>query len=171
VPISDIRPALSWLHHVLQEGAIGYDKRWQNDGLAVIKDYAYDSYENFSKQQHDWRPEIKAVWSKIIHAVLGPNVKDTRPTDGNERVRSFQFAPLTDCRRQFASHIGAPDLEWEPEDEPKSDPGGAVRQTAEDVGEPTELDALLDAPNLEWEPELEPDNWPEHEPEDECESD
>ena len=73
-------------------------------------------YEDFSKQQHDWRPEIKAVWSKKVRTVLGPCVGDTRQTTGKERVRSFKFAPLADCRRQFANHI--PDLEWEPDDEP-----------------------------------------------------
>ena len=90
------------------------------------------------------------------------------------RVRVFQFAPLADCRRQFASHIGAPDMEWqEPDNEPRSAPSVAVGQTTEDVGELTGLDMLQDAPNIEWEPELEPDpdNWPEYEPENELESD
>ena len=128
-------------------------------------------YEDFSKRQHDWRPEIKSVWSKNIHTVLDANVVDTRPTIYNQRLRSFQFAPLADCRRQFASHIGAPDLEWEPDDESESAPVAAGR-TGE-VGEPTESDALHDAPSIEWEPDLEsePDYWPEYEPEDEWESD
>jgi hypothetical protein len=48
-----------------------------------------------------------------------------------------------------------------------------VGLAAEDVGEPTEPDALHDAPSLEWEPELEPDPdyWPEYDPTDEWESD
>jgi len=98
------------------------------------------------------------LWSKKIHAVLGPNVNYTRPTNGNDRVRSFAFAPLADCQRQFASHIGAPGLEWEePDNEPGSAPRAAVGQTAEDVGEPNGSDALQDAPSIEWEPELEPE--------------
>jgi hypothetical protein len=167
--VRSLHGTMSWLHHVLQEGAIG-GGAWQNDGLAVSKDHAYMCYEEFSKRQHAWRPEIKAVWSKHIRAVLGPNVEDTRPTTGNERVRSIAFAPLAVCRRQFTNHIGAPDLEWEePDNEPGSAPGAAVGQTAEDTGS----DALHDAPSIEWEPELEPepDNWSEYEPEDELEGD
>jgi hypothetical protein len=157
----------AWLYHILQEGAIGCEN-WQNDVLTISTNSAYSDYEDFSKRQHAWRPEIKPEWSKKIRRVLRGCVSDTRPKGD----RSFQFAPLAACRRQFETHVGAPNIEWEPENDPKSDPGVAiVLQTAEDVGEPTELDALLDAPNLEWEPELEPDNWPEHEPEDECESD
>jgi hypothetical protein len=75
-------------------------------------------------------------------------VEGTRP--GKDRIRSFQFAPLAKCRRQFEAHARAPNIEWESENEPKSDPTVAVvRQTAEDVGEPTELDAALDAPKLD----------------------
>ena len=127
------------------------------NGLTVSKDDAYMRYEEFSKRQHDWRPEIKAVWSKKIRTMLGSCVSDTRQTNGKGRVRSFQFAPLADCRRQFASHIGAPDMEWEPDNEPETAPGAAVEPTAEDIGEPAELDAPHDAPSIEWEPELEPD--------------
>jgi hypothetical protein len=151
-----LRGALSWLHQTLQDGVID-SYGWEETGLTISKDYAYDNYKEFSKQRREWQPEIKDEWSKNIHAVLGPNVKDTRPTIGNERVRSFQFAPLADCRRQFASHIGAPDLEWEPENEPGSSPSAAGGQATEDVGEPTEQDALQDAATIELEPELEPE--------------
>jgi len=70
---------------------------------------------------------------------------------------------LADCRHQFASHLGASDLEWESDNEPKSDARAAVGQTPQDIGEPTGSDALQDAPSIEFEPELEPDldNWPE----------
>jgi Family of unknown function (DUF5906) len=105
----------SWLYEALQEGAID-GERWQEGGLTVSKDGAYEYYKEFSKQRHEWKPEIKDMWSKKIHAVLGPSVKDTRPTHGNERVRSFQFAPLADCRRQFGMHLGDPDLEWQPDE-------------------------------------------------------
>lgn len=168
-----LRGTPAWLHHVLQEGVIGCD-RWQETGLTISTDHAYDCYKEFSKQRNEHHPEIKDQWSKKIHKVLGPNVKVTRETKATGRVRDFQFTPLPDCRRQFASHIDAPDMEWqELDNEPRSAPSVAVAQTAEDVGEPTGSDALQDAPSIEWEPELEPDpdNWPEYEPENELESD
>ena len=102
----------AWLHHILQEGRIG--REWNADGLTTSTDDAYMRYEEFSKGQHDWRPEIKAVWSKTIRTMLGSCVGDTRQQTNFGRVRSFQFAALADCRRQFANHIGAPDLEWDP---------------------------------------------------------
>ena len=105
-----LRGTMVWLYHILQEGAIG-SETWQNDGLSVSKDHAYMCYEDFSKRQHDWRPEIKPVWSKNIHAALGPNVKDERLTKESRRVYSFQFAPLADCWDQFAKYIGAPEFE------------------------------------------------------------
>ena len=43
---------------------------------------------------------------KKVRSVLGQLCRDTRQTIGNERVRSFKFAPLADCRRQFAIHAG-----------------------------------------------------------------
>ena len=114
-----------WLYEALQDGAIGFD-RWQGAGLTVSKDYAYERYEEFSKQRREWQPEIKDVWSKNIHAALGPNVKDTRLTKDNGRVRSFQFAPLADCRRQFEIHAGAPNIEWEPDNEPSHNLAGPL---------------------------------------------
>ena len=167
--VRSLHGTVSWLHHVLQEGSIRY-KGWNEAGLTISKNDTYECYKEFSKQQHDWRPEIKAVWSKKIHAVLGPNVKDARLTIGNDRVYSFEFAPRADCRRQFANHLGAPDLEWEePENEPKSAPDATIGQPAEDIGQPTDPDALHDAQIIEGGPELEPelDNSPEYEPEDE----
>ena len=69
----------SWLRHVLQEGAIGFC-RWQDAGLVVSKDSAYDCYKEFSKQRREWQPDIKDLWSKTIRAVLGACVRDTRQT-------------------------------------------------------------------------------------------
>src|ERR1019366_7925056 len=100
--------AEAWLYHVLQEGSIGCE-RWQDTGLTVSKDHAYGCFEAFSKQQRAWRPEIKDLWSKKIRTSLGACVADARP----KHVRSFQFAPLADCRRQFETHAGAPNIEWE----------------------------------------------------------
>lgn len=146
----------AWLYHVLQEGAIG-SECWQNTCLSVSTDHAYMCFEDYSKRQRDWRPDRKDLWSKKMRAILGPCMEGTR--SGKDRVRSFQFAPLAKCRRQFEAHARAPNIEWEPENEPKLDSGVAVvRQTTEDVGELTELDVPLDAPELEWEPTEEPDD-------------
>ena len=146
----------AWLYHVLQEGAIG-SERWQNTGLSVSTEHAYMCFEDYSKRQRDYRPDRKDLWSKKMRVMLGPCVEGTRP--GKERVRSFQFAPLKKCRSQFETHARAPNIEWEQENEPKPDTGAAViPQTAEDVGELTELDVPLDAPELEWEPTEEPDD-------------
>ena len=186
----------AWLYRVLHDGAIEHEARntnpkltlntaWDATGLTIPKADAYQSYLAFSKQRHEWQPEIKDLWSKKIRAVLRNCVGDTRPGG----IRSFQFVPLADCRHQFSNHLGDPDLGWEEPDE--GDPGAAVGQTTEDVGEPahsTELqspgaccepgpesqagdapeyepDDCFDAPDIEWEPEIEPDYWPEYEPE------
>ena len=156
----------AWLYHVLQEGAIGY-KNWDSVGLTVSTGDAYGCYEDFSNQQHAWRPEIKSVWSKKMRTALGRCLIDTKQKTGSDRVRSFQLAPLAACRQQFETHVGAPNIEWETENEPMSLPGVAiVRPTADEVGEP--LDAVLNAPGVV---EAEPDEWPEYEPENEYESD
>jgi len=161
-----LRGTKAWLYHVLHEGSVGYD-RWQETGLIIRTDQAYSSYEEFSKQRREWQPEIKAVWSKNIHAVLGPNVEDTRPTIGTERVRSFQFTPLSDCRRQFATHLSAPDLEWgEPENGSEKRPETAETEPEDDDWEPVD-----DPEDDEWEPvdEPQPENEPDNRPEDERE--
>jgi hypothetical protein len=87
----------AWLYDVLQEGSIGHEN-WQSVGITVRTDDAYRCYEDFSKQQRAWRPEIKSVWSKKMRAALGRCVADTKQKTGSDRVRSFQFAPLADCR-------------------------------------------------------------------------
>jgi hypothetical protein len=89
------------LYHILQQGAIGSEE-WQGLGLTVSTDHAYTCYEDVSKRQHEWRPDRKDLWSKKIRAALVSCVVDTRPN----RVRSFQFAPLAKCRRQFEMHVG-----------------------------------------------------------------
>jgi hypothetical protein len=168
-----LRGTPEWLRHVLQEGAIETEE-WNAAGLTIRKDYAYNYYQEFSKQRREFHPEIKDLWSKKIRTLLGACVSDKKQKTDEGRVRMFQFAPLADCRSQFASHIGAPNMEWqEPDNEPASAPGAAVGQTAEDVGEPTKLDAPLDAATIELEPELEPepDYCPEYDPVDDWESD
>ncbi len=88
-----LRGTKLWLYEALEEGIIGSD-RWQETGLTLGKEHAYECYKEFSKQRREWQPEIKDLWSKTIRTVLGPSVGDTRQKSGNERVRSFQFAPL-----------------------------------------------------------------------------
>jgi hypothetical protein len=156
----------AWLYHVLQEGSIGY-KNWERVGLTVSTDDAYGCYEDFSKRQHAWRPEMKSVWSKKMRTALGQCVADTKQKTGSERVRMFQLAPLSDCRRQFATHVGAPNIEWEPENEPKLNPRVAdIQHAAAAVGEPIAPDKLHDAHVLEMEePDNEPKKQPKNEPE------
>ena len=148
---------MAWLYDVPQEGSIS-SEQWQVGGLTMDTDRAYMCYVEFSKRQRDWKPEIKSVWSKNIRAALGLHINPTRPTKGNARVRSFQFAPLDDCRRQFASHLRAPDLAWETESQPHTQ----SREASEGMSdcEDTRLDAL----DTEWEPETDPE--PESELED-----
>ncbi len=147
--VHSLQGSLAWLHDVLYEGYIG-GEQWQDAGLTIETDRAYACYVEFSKRQRDWRPETKPVWSKKIQAALGPHVALTRPIKGNRRVRSFQFAPLTDCQNKFASHLSAPDLEWEVGNQPHQ-----PEETPEDTWDYE--DARLDLPADEWEPELEPE--------------
>jgi hypothetical protein len=132
----------------LQDGEINYSKRWENNGLTIRTEDAYADYEDFSKHQHAFRPDTKSVWSKKVRKVLGRCVSGTRQTQGNDRIRFFQFAPLADCRRQFAAHVGAPDIEWEPEND--------GTENIKDIGKTTTLLAPGDAPepepDFEWEP-------------------
>jgi hypothetical protein len=105
-----LRGTEAWLYNALHEGAIG-GEHWQNDGLTVAKDVAYDDYVEFSKRQRDWRPDVRSVWSKKILELLGDCVKGAKKKDAGERVRVFKFAPLADCRGKFEAHI--PNIEWE----------------------------------------------------------
>jgi hypothetical protein len=114
-----LKGTASWLHHVLQGGDIA-GRRWDKTGLTISRAAAYRHYEEFVKNRREWKPEIIDLWSKTIRNVLGPCVTDVRPKEewSDRRIRSFRFAPLADCRNQFEAHIGAPNIEWEPEDEP-----------------------------------------------------
>jgi hypothetical protein len=147
----------AWLHQLLQESVIGF-KPWQNNGVTIGTDEAYAAYEDFSKRQHAFRPDIKSVWSKKIRKVLGPCVRNTRQTQDNRRIRSFQFAPLADCRHQFATHIGALDMEWDPENDPAqtfvTEAGSIVPLDDREI----EDDAETEPDDVEWEPVDEPDD-------------
>jgi hypothetical protein len=138
-----LRGTDAWLYHILNEGAIGFQS-WKKDGLTVAKDHSYDCFEDFSKHQHHWRPDVKAVWSKKLRELLGPCMEDTRQKAYNQRARAFKFAPLADCRRQFATHAGAPNIEWESANE-EDECSAPASQAAEHSGKPIEPDALVEA--------------------------
>ena len=144
-----LQGTVAWLYDVLQEGQIG-DAPWDGIGLSVSTDHAYNCYVDFSRRQHAWRPEIKDLWSKKIRDVFGPCIRDTRPTTHKERTRSFEFAPLGDCRRRFALHLGAPNIEWETENETSCEK--PVSQSIQGVRQPSQPGARVDAPDSEWEP-------------------
>jgi hypothetical protein len=144
----------AWLHHVLHEGVIGCE-RWQENGLTVSRDHAYGCYEDFSKRQRDYRPETRSVWSKKTRAALGPCLTDTRG-GGKERVRSFQFKPLADCRGQFASHLGALEIEWEADDYATQGEGVMTASNAPLETPAPEIEPATEPDDIEWEP-LEPE--------------
>ena len=146
----------AWVHHILQEGAIGYGV-WQNDGLAVGKGDAYKQYLDFSKEQRDWKPDVKSVWSKKMRELLGTCVQETRQKHHfqNTRVRAFRLLPLSDCRRQFALRAGAPNMEWEPTNEEDERADGA-EQINQDADGPAKLKTPPDAPKLAPESDTEP---------------
>jgi hypothetical protein len=142
----------AWLHHILQEGAIG-QHNWLDSGLDVRTDEAYTAFLDFSKHQREYKPDGKSQWAKKIRARLGLCVANKRETIG-ERARLFEFGSLADCRYQFAKSVGAPDLEWE---EPDKQPNPAtsvvvIQQAAAGVDGPTEFDALLDVPGVDGRP-------------------
>ena len=60
------------------------------------KDDAYKQYLDFSKEQRDWKPDVKSVWSKKVRELLGPCVQryEAKTSDFRSRVRAFRFAPL-----------------------------------------------------------------------------
>jgi hypothetical protein len=155
--VHSLQGSMAWLHDVLQEGSIG-GEQWQDAGLTIETDRAYMCYVEFSKRQRDWKPEIRSVWAKNIRVALDSHINSTRPTKGATRVRSFQFAPLDDCRRQFASHLCAPDLEWDAGNQPNNQ----SQEVPEDMWNYD--DSRLDALDTEWEPETDPE--PENETED-----
>src|SRR5262249_32798551 len=103
---------------------------------------------DFSKEQRDWKPDIKSVWSKKVRELLGPCLEDTRQKIGfQERVRALKFAPLGDCRRQFALRAGAPTMEWEVtnEEDGRADAAGQINH---DADRPAKLQTTPDAPTL-----------------------
>ncbi|HEY6331531.1 MAG TPA: primase-helicase family protein [Blastocatellia bacterium] len=173
--VHSLRGPMSWLYQVLQDGAISMS-RWQATGLTISKDGAYDSYKEFTKERREYQPEIKSVWSKNVLKALGSLVKVTRPVVSGQRVRTFEFATLDNCRRRFEEHTGLQNLEWEETGDTPS--GASIRQTGEIVqpaepapgsqpADPREqkYDPDDDGPS-EWEPSLDPDDEyrPEYDP-------
>jgi hypothetical protein len=65
----------AWLLQVLQDGGIemgNYFQQWETDGLTVSKNCAYNSYKDFSKSQHHYRPATSPDWSKKSGRRLAP---------------------------------------------------------------------------------------------------
>jgi hypothetical protein len=149
-----LKGAKAWLCHVLQEGAIGHEK-WNEEGLRISKDQAYNHYEFFSRQRREYQPEIKDVWSKSLREALGPELKSTRPTLGGSRVHSFELGPLADCRQRFASHLGDPNLKWE--DDIANDKDD-LEDAPEDLWDYDDI--RLDEKENEWEPEYQTEDEP-----------
>jgi hypothetical protein len=119
-----LRGTKAWLYEALCEGAIDVSDissgagwvpvrvGWRAAEVTISTDEAYGSYIEYTKHRHE-RPDRKPQWSKAIRNALKGQVKETRPAANGGRRRSFIFAPLEDCRRQFARYIGDPDLKWE----------------------------------------------------------
>jgi hypothetical protein len=160
--VHSFRGPTAWLYDILQQGAIGHNK-WNEAGLTISKDQAYECYKEFSKERREWQPDIKDSWSKKIRKMLGPCVGDTRPLIGRERVHSLKFAPLADCRHRFEACVGAPNIEWDAGVAPEPATDTTVRQTADHLSDLTVLGAVDHAPSIECELESEPEDWPDYE--------
>ena len=130
----------AWVHHILQEGAIGSRMFGGMTASPSSKEDAYKRYQDFSKEQRDWRPDVKSVWSKKMRELLGPCVQETKQKHQWQdiRVRAFKFAPLGECRSQFALRAGAPNMEWEPTNEEDDGPD-AAGQISQDADRPANL--------------------------------
>jgi hypothetical protein len=135
--VLSLRGTMAWLHHILQDGAIGGDS-WGQSGLTISTDDAYGRYRDFSKERHEWQPDVKSIWSKKIHDVLHPT--ETRPTVAGDRVRTFVFAPLGACRQLFEQHVGAPTIVWEVD--PSTATPAVVQAPDLQPGVPRALDQL-----------------------------
>jgi hypothetical protein len=155
--VLSLHGTVAWLHHILQEGCITY-KRWEWDanGLTIQTGDAYEDYEAFCKKQHHWRPDVKSIWARKIRKLLGSCVQEARHKDSltNVRTRSFRFAPLGDCRREFALRAGAPNMEWEAEEGERADVAGQVNHDADG---PAKLQTPVDSPKLAPESDTELD--------------
>ncbi len=152
-----LRGTLRWLFEALAEGAMG--RPWGPDGLTVSTVEAYGCYTEHSKLRRE-HPDGKPEWSKAIRKALGTQLNEKRPTVNGERFRLFSLAPLDDCRRKFARHIGDPDMTWDQDQDECSAEGPDVEPDWDLVAESARIEETLD--RAEYEPDLEPDydlNW------------
>jgi Family of unknown function (DUF5906) len=115
--LHSLRGTRAWLAHVLQEGDIGA-QTWEDGGLGIGKHEAYRHYVDFSKDRHEWQPELKEVWAKTLRKALGDCLKETKLRNGSLRQRMLTFGPLAKCRATFQKFIGADAdvMLWEQED-------------------------------------------------------
>lgn len=104
--LHSLRGTRAWLAHVLQEGDMGI-RNWEGDGLSIEKHEAYSYYVKFSETRHEWQPELKDVWAKIIHKALGDCLIEAKLWNGGSRRRTLMFRPLAECRAAFQRFIGS----------------------------------------------------------------
>jgi len=112
-----------WLFDCLVSGQFGggawNDKKltiWEDDGASINKNDAYNSYLNFSHQQHDYKPASRSSWGKSLKKALGKNVTTSRVSrstyGGSTREYHLIFKGLIVCRKAFEKHAGGK-IAWE----------------------------------------------------------
>jgi hypothetical protein len=121
----------AWLFEILQDGAVtkssinGYRhtiKKWDETGMQISLDNAYDSFLQFSQERREYKPRSKEWWSRDIREIMKASVSYGRPRSHNpDRERFLIFRPLEECRTAYGEYMHADDIEWEPVDEPDTD--------------------------------------------------
>jgi Family of unknown function (DUF5906) len=111
----------AWLFDVLQDGAFTTkstwggrqaEEKWDEKGVQISLDDAYESYLLFSHDQREYQPRSKAWWSRDLRDVLKDCISFTRPReDLHRRVRMSTFRPLNECRAAYEEFFGAK-IEW-----------------------------------------------------------
>lgn len=115
----------AWLFEVLQDGAINalikapYGGReifesWDEKGMTISRDDAYQAYLQFSQERREYKPRGKVWWSRDLRKILKDCVSDTRPyaKDAN-RTRYLVFHPLEKCRATYSEYLDTDDIEWD----------------------------------------------------------
>jgi Family of unknown function (DUF5906) len=114
----------AWLFEVLQDGEItvsSYGSRssiskWDENGMHISIDDAYDSFSQFSQARREY-PRGKEWWSRDLRKIMKKCMSDVRPrTENSNRKRQLTFRPLDECRKAYEQFMGA-DIEWRRDDE------------------------------------------------------
>jgi hypothetical protein len=174
-----LRGTEAWLFEVLQDGgitALSYGSRtpiskWDENGMRISVDDAYDSFSQFSQARREY-PRGKASWSRDLRRIMKECMSDARPRTGNsDRKRQLTFRPLNECRRAYEEFISA-DIEWQGNDETvteASERGGKTEapewmydpDPTDEYEKDLELQSLWEPPDdvdvdAEWEPNSDP---------------